>query len=391
MLDTLKKIYYRQPELHKKIYEERFNSPFTVHFDFEIKQFNHENSYPAFFYYDADFALLTEKIYKQFESCLSLIYSLPPVVLHQFALSSIIEEVKSTNEIEGVHSTRRELQEALEEVQASNRFSSIVKKYNMLLSQTPVQFYTCRDIRTLYDDFAHKEIVSLNPANKLDGKIFRKSTVDVQSPTGKILHRGLYPEEKIIESMAKALNILNEEKIPALIRIAVFHYFFEYIHPFYDGNGRTDRFITSCYIAEHFHYIMALRLSVTIKKQRSTYQKLLNETDSDINMGDLTPFVHGFSQIISRTFEDIEDILKRKHEQLEKFKEKITSLNPHDEFMQNFYYILLQESLFLGQGVSMEELMKLTGKSRNTIKNKIASLPENHIIIRGNKKKFYKF
>ena len=107
-------------------------------------------------------------------------------------------------------------------------------------------------------------------------------------------------------------------------------------------------------------------------------------------MGDLTPFVHGFAYIIYKTFEDIEEILKRKQEQLEKYKKKIIVLNPDDEFMQNFYYILLQASLFFGQGISMEELMHLTGKSRNTIKNKINSLPEKHIIIRGSKKKFYK-
>ena len=390
MTDTLKKIYYAQHDIYKKTYEERFNSPFTVHFDFEIKQFNHEHSYPAFFYYDESFALLTEKIYKHFESFLHLVFSLPPVVLHQFALSCIIEEVKSTNDIEGVHSTHRELKETLEQISKSSRFSSIVTKYNTLLSQKSMQFHTCTDIRTLYDEFAHQEVISSNPANKLDGKIFRKNTVDVQSSAGKILHRGLYPEDKVIKNLEIALNILNDKGIPALVRFAVFHYFFAYIHPFYDGNGRTDRFITSCYIANHFHYLMALRLSVTIKKQRSTYQKLLNETDSEINMGDLTPFVHGFAYIIYKTFEDIEEILKRKQEQLEKYKKKIIVLNPDDEFMQNFYYILLQASLFFGQGISMEELMHLTGKSRNTIKNKINSLPEKHIIIRGSKKKFYK-
>lgn len=390
MIDTLKKIYYAQYDIYKKTYEERFNSPFTVHFDFEIKQFNHEHSYPAFFYYDESFALLSEKIYKHFESFLHLVFSLPPVVLHQFALSCIIEEVKSTNDIEGVHSTHRELKETLEQFSKSSRFSSIVTKYNTLLSQKSMQFNTCTDIRTLYDEFAHQEVISSNPMNKLDGNIFRKNTVDIQSPAGKTLHRGLYPEDKIIKNLKIALNILNDKEIPALVRFAVFHYFFAYIHPFYDGNGRTDRFITSCYIANHFHYLMALRLSVTIKKQRSDYQKLLHETDSEINMGDLTPFVHGFAYIIYKTFEDIEEILKRKQEQLEKYKKKIIVLNPDDEFMQNFYYILLQASLFFGQGISMEELMHLTGKSRNTIKNKINSLPEKHIIIRGSKKKFYK-
>jgi len=390
MFDSLKKIFYSQPQLHNEIYEKRFNAPFSSHLGFEIKQFNHEKAYPAFFYYTEDIALLTEKIYKQFENFIYLLNALPPVMLHQFALSSIVEEVKSTNDIEGVRSTRQELIDTLEQVSTSNKFSSIIKKYDMLLSAKSIHFYTCSDVRKFYDEFVHHEVAADNIKNKLDGRIFRKETVDIQSSSGKVLHRGIYPEEKIIESLELALKILNNENIPFIIRIAVFHYYFAYIHPFYDGNGRTDRFITSYYIAQHFHYLVALRLSVTIKKQRSFYQKLLKETDSEINMGDLTPFIYGFASIISQTFQDIEDILKRKLEQLKKYKKKIIDINPNDEFLQNFYYILLQASLFFGLGISMDDLMQLTGKSRNTIKNKLASIPDDHIIIRKNKKNYYK-
>lgn len=390
MLDSLKKIYYSQPDAYEKKYEERFNSPFTIRLGFEIKQINREHSYPAFFYYTNDLMLLGEKIYKQFEDFLYLIHSLPPIVLHQFALSCITEEVKSTNDIEGVHSTHRELREILEEFSHTSRFSGIIEKYNMLLSQKTMSFQTCEDIRNLYNELVYDEVISDNPQNELDGILFRKDTVNIQSPAGKIIHSGLYPEEKIINALNIALDILNSKDMPALIRFAVFHYYFVYIHPFYDGNGRTDRFITSCYISEHFHYLIALRLSITIKKQRSSYQKLLQETNSEINRGDLTPFIYGFMSIISKTFDDIQEILNRKLEQLEKYKKKIISLSPNDDFLQNFYYILLQASLFFGQGLSMEELIQLTGKSRNTIKAKLASLPKNHIIVRKNKKNFYK-
>lgn len=389
-MDSLKKIYYSQPDAYETKYEERFNSPSTIRLGFEIKQINRSHSYPAFFYYTNDLALLCEKIYKKFENFLYLLHSSPSVVMHQFALSCIVEEVKSTNDIEGVHSTHRELRDVLEEFSHTNRFSGIVEKYNMLLSQKPMSFTTCEDVRNLYNELVYDEVISDNPKNKLDGILFRKDTVNIQSSAGKIIHRGLFPEEKIINAMKTALAILNGQDMPALVRFAVFHYYFAYIHPFYDGNGRTDRFITSCYISEHFHYLIALRLSITIKKQRNAYQKLLQDTNSEINRGDLTPFIYGFTSMISKTFDDITEILSRKQEQLEKYKKKIIALNPNDDFLQNFYYILLQASLFFGQGLSMEELIQLTGKSRNTIKSKLASLPENHINIRKNKKNFYK-
>ena len=71
-----------------------------------------------------------------------------------------------------------------------------------------------------------------NPTDELDGKIFRKDTVKVITKTGKILHQGLYPEEKIIEAVNMALDIINNAELPVLLRN-----YFAYIHPFYNGNG----------------------------------------------------------------------------------------------------------------------------------------------------------
>ena len=62
---------------------------------------------------------------------------------------------------------------------------------------------------------------------KPDGKIFRKDPVEITSATDKILHQGVYPEEKLIDNMSIALNILNDKEIPFLIRVIVFHYFLD--------------------------------------------------------------------------------------------------------------------------------------------------------------------
>ena len=388
--ETLTKIYYKNPDEHKSIYENRFNSPLTKHFDFHIKQFNHRESYPAFLCYTEELVLLLEKIYKRYETFLYTVNTMPPVVLHQYSLSCIMDEVKSTNSIEGIHSTRREIKEVMEGVAKTPRFSSIIKKYDMLLSGENFNFKSCNDLRDFYEDFAHKEVCINDPNNKLDGEFFRKDFVDITSATGKILHRGIYPEEKIIESMDIALQILNDENIPLLVRISMFHYYFAYIHPFYDGNGRTVRFITSAYLAEHFHYLAALRISFNIKRQQKKYYNLFNETDSEINCGDMTPFVYGFISIILNTFDDVEEKLKIKLEQLNKFQEKLSKIAPNDDFSQEIYFILLQASLFFGQGISIEELAKLTHKSTNTIRSKLKSLPKEHIILRKNKKYFYK-
>ena len=88
-----------------------------------------------------------------------MVNSVPPVILHQFTLLSILDEVKATNDIEGVHSTRKEIQDILDgNVSKSERLESIVHKYKSLMDHAEIPFYTCKDIRRFYDDFAHEEI-----------------------------------------------------------------------------------------------------------------------------------------------------------------------------------------------------------------------------------------
>ena len=390
--DSLAKLYYKDEKQHFVEYGKRYKAPFAYHLNFTVKQYNHKNAYDAFYYYTEEIVVLMEKIYKAYEDFLYVIHSVPPVILQQFSLLSILDEVKSTNDIEGVRSTRKEIRDIIDGVAPSNaRFASVVNKYHNLLANEEIEFNTCKDIRDFYEDFAHKEIVAENPSYELDGKIFRCSSVDIVSPVGKTIHRGVMPEEKIIKDMSYALEILHNFQLPFLIRISLFHYLFAYIHPFYDGNGRTDRFITSYFLAKHFHKIAALRLSVLIKKQRTKYYNLFSVCDSEINRGAMTPFISGFLQLLLDTFIDTIALLNRKKAQIEVYNKKIKEFALQDDFLADLYYILLQAALFYGQGISMEKLVEIMKKSKGTIKNRLDQLPKEHLIVTTNRRiKYYK-
>lgn len=378
---SLKKIHYKQPDIEEEVYQRRFSSDLTHHLGLDIKQHNHKNAYPAFLCYTESMMLLQEKINKRYEEFLYIVNTVPPVVLRQFSLACIVDEVKSTNDIEGVKSTRREISMILDEISPTgSRMNSVVQKYQGLLSKDDIPFSTCQDIRDFYDGFAHNEVIRENPQNKLDGKIFRYGSVDVTSPTGKTIHRGLYPESAIMSAMTQALAILHDENMPMLARASVFHYLFAYIHPFYDGNGRTDRFITAYFLARHFHPLIAIRLSVTIKRYRKRYYTLFEDTDSELNRADLTTFVEGFCSLLLMSFEDTVRLLTRKKEQLERYEKKLSIIYSGDELVENIYYILLQAALFYGQGVNMQDLMSITKKSRATIQKRLDSIPDAHLI-----------
>lgn len=389
--EALTKIFYANKEEHKRNYEQRFLAPFSVRLPFEIKEFNHDNSFTAFYCYPEELVLLLEQIYTSHNKLLDIINSIPLPVVKQFELSCIVDEVHSTSAIEGIHSTHRELKEILEGNSHNKHFSSIIRKYEILTHDELIDFYSPQDIRLFYDEFAHEDIIADNPKNKLDGKIFRLESVDVKNPSGKILHRGLSPEKNIISAMELALNILNNEKIPSLIRIAIFHYLFVYIHPFYDGNGRTVRFISSYFLSKYFNYLPALRLACTIKKQQSQYYKLIHNTEKEINCGDLTPFIMGFCSFFYETILDVCNTLTHKAKQIRIYESKFFEVFSDDKFALDLCLLLLYTSSFFGQGLTIENLMQYTGKSRNTIKRKLTSLPEKFLTtVRKNRKIFYK-
>lgn len=289
----LTKYFYQHTQEEYEIeYIRRLEAPFTVHFNIPIHQYNRKSAYPAFLCYTGEILRLVEKFYKTYEQFLYTVNTVPPVVLYQFTRLSIVEEVKSTNDIEGVRSTKKEIREIIEKKGANyHRLQSVVHQYLELLGEEEIKFETCQDIRNFYDDFTHQEITRENPQNRLDGSLFRKETVQIEAATGKTIHQGLYPESRIIEALDQALRILHSEEYPLLIRLALFHYFFVYIHPFYDGNGRTDRFITSYFLSRQFHRLLAVRLSIYIKRNQSRYYHMLEEADSEKNRGDMTPFV----------------------------------------------------------------------------------------------------
>lgn len=391
-ISLTKYFYQHTQEEYETEYIRRLEAPFTVHFNIPIHQYNRKNAYPAFLCYTGEILRLVEKFYKTYEQFLYTVNTVPPVVLYQFTRLSIVEEVKSTNDIEGVRSTKKEIREIIEKKGTHyHRQQSVVHQYLELLGEEEIKFDTCQDIRNFYDDFTHQEITQENPQNRLDGSLFRKEPVQIEAATGKTIHQGLYPESRIIEALDQALRILHSEEYPLLIRLALFHYFFVYIHPFYDGNGRTDRFITSYFLSRQFHRLLAVRLSIYIKRNQSRYYHMLEEADSERNRGDMTPFVMGFLDILIGSTEDTIGVLSRKNEQMRKYESRIDAFQLQDKLLKEIYITLLQAALFYGEGISMADLMKVTGKNRGTIQKRIDEIPGNHLIVtKAGKTNYYK-
>ena len=108
------------------------------------------------------------------------------------------------------------------------------------------------------------------------------------------------------------LNFLNiPSKITPIIKIAISHYYFGYIHPFYDGNGRTSRFINSLYLSKEYDELTAISLS-SMMKIIKTYYDMFDKTNSVINKGELNYFINNFLSFIKEGQESLIEELKQK-------------------------------------------------------------------------------
>ena len=177
---TLKALFHMGVKEYQGEYERRFNDADTIHLPVNI------GNEPAFI-------CQTPEIYKRIiaverldKEVANLYYALPPIAIDQFTTRCLIDEILLTNDIEGVHSTRKEIGEILQDLSSHNkrnRFVGLIAKYVKLERHQPMSFKTCQDIRNVYDDIFYEEIKANDPDNLPDGEIFRKSGVEVQSAT----------------------------------------------------------------------------------------------------------------------------------------------------------------------------------------------------------------
>lgn len=309
---------------------------------------------------------------------------MPKIALDQLAQRCLIDEIVLTNNIEGIHSTRKEISQVLSNLSKEDRhkrFSGLVKKYLILMLTENIDIDSCKNIRNIYNDIFYDEIKDSDSENLPDGKYFRKNLVSVYSTTGKEIHQGLSPKKKIIAGMEKALNFIKDENINMLLRISVFHYLFGYIHPFYDGNGRTSRFINSSLLSKELNSLIGYRISYTIKENISEYYKSFDICNSGKNKGDLTPFVEMFLNIIDVSEKQLYEALEKRNNMLQHYRSLIDTMTSlKDKYIYNLYDYLIQASLFADEGISTHELEFYLDTSYNTLRKNIKAIPEDWII-----------
>ena len=163
----------------------------------------------------------------------------------------------------------------------------------------------------------------------------------VNSVTGEIIYTPPQIESEIRDLLKNLENYINnfEDETDPLIKMAMIHYQFESIHPFYDGNGRTGRILNVLYLVlSGLLDSPILYLSNYINKNKSDYYRLFNEFREKNNYEDWIIYI---LKGIQETSKNTIDLIKMIQEEMELYRNKFREELPKvysDELLDALFF-----------------------------------------------------
>ncbi len=361
----MNKLFYNLGSMEQRLekVEERKNYDSTLQIGLKIKPEKQKNKYDLYYVPTLETMNIIRKINLEDKRIAELYEKLPDIAKESFYIDIVSSEIQNTNNIEGVESKREDIVYTTKKVVKKNinnknddlKFLSIVRSYTAIKNmnndstsdESVRKINDVKDIRKIYDSITAEGVAE---ENLPDGELFRKGVVYIQGKKG-TLHDGVSnadnSEPIIKELLSKLVDFINTQDCN-LIKNAIFHYYFGYVHPFYDGNGRTARFISSLILQEEYSWLTACSLSQGVNKKRNLYLKAFESTNSLAMQGEMNFFVDSFLKLINIGQTEILENLYSKTILLEaaydviKSDERVLS----DEKMFNIVYSAVQMYLF---------------------------------------------
>ncbi len=220
-----------------------------------------------------------------------------------------LQEAKDSSAIENIVTTHDDIYKAglnfegfksLNAKEVQNYISALRKGFS-LISKNKI--------------LTNNDIIAIQSELEKNRAGFRKlpGTALKNASTGETVYTPPQDYSDIIDLMTNLEQFINNDSISdfdPLIKMAIIHYQFESIHPFYDGNGRTGRIINVLYLVmKDLLNLPVLYLSRHIIMNKGNYYKLLQEIRETDNWENWLLFIlDGIEQISKETIELIRKI-----------------------------------------------------------------------------------
>jgi Fic family protein len=131
------------------------------------------------------------------------------------------------------------------------------------------------------------------------------------------------PPLRVPQLMDDLFTYLADESELQLVKSCVFHYEFEFIHPFLDGNGRMGRFWQTVLLRAYSPAFEYLPVESLVRERQAAYYESLEKSDQK---GDSTSFVEFMLSVIRDALVEVlrtQRVTLTGTDRLERFREKI--------------------------------------------------------------------
>lgn len=285
-----------------------------------------------------------------------------------FLINATIEEAITSAIYEGANSTRAKAKELIEkQTQPKN------KDEWMLLNNY-------RALMWIKDN--HNASISVNLINEIHAIVTRNTlTEDDINFSGKlrndkifvtsgteVKHEGV-EHAKLDAVLQEAIKLVTKSPryFPSLLKGILLHYFVSYIHPYFDGNGRTARTIFYYKaIKNDLKFVELLSLSAYLKNHGKQYEKSFEKVVQ--NELDITYF-------IDFNLDALEEALKKVAEKVD-FLLKIKSLQGKFQLSDQQIGLLQKLALHKFRSYDIESYADSIGKSREIARQELKRLAD---------------
>jgi len=222
------------------------------------------------------------------------------------------------------------------------------------------------------ENYRYNKIDDLLKAHKFmmggvlkDAGKFRSSNVGVGGKDG-LIH--VAPQTTMVPNLMNNLfKWLNSTDEHPLIVSSVFHYEFEFIHPFSDGNGRIGRLWQSVILYNYKDVFSTIPTESIIRENQDRYYEAIEKSTS---MGESTPFVEFMLEVIK---DSLKNYTKQSKKNVPRKVPKDVPLKRLDEIIQ-----IIKKN----NQVTIIQIAGMLGVSDKTIKRDIVKLKDQNRLTR---------
>lgn len=276
----------------------------------------------------------------------------------------MINEAKSSSGIENIVTTHDEI------------YKSMVKDKSTSLAAKEVVDYRSA-IWEGYNLVKEKGMININIITSIQEKIEHNDagirsmpgTVIKNDLTGEIIYTPPQNKNEILEYMKNLEDYINNDNdgVDVLIKLAIIHYQFESIHPFYDGNGRTGRILNILYlILKGLIDAPIIYLSKYIIRNKNEYYRLFKKTRETDNFEDWIIYI----------LVGIEEMAKETINIINKIKNEINKMKDELSEKTKIYSQELLDALFFEFYTKIPYIQQQLGVSDKTAQKYLDNLAE---------------